>query len=112
MLEYIDDIALRRFAEGFEPDEIYEVLSVFHEIISSELFNKKELKSLKQDINDYIWMTIQLAKDGIEDLYETLDQKYGNDINSALLTECQEIQIRARQLSVFIKFSQMREIKI
>lgn len=101
MLNYIDDIALIRFAEGFEPATIRETLSAFNEIITSELLSKKELRAIKQEIYDYISMTIQLAQDEVEDLYETLEQKIPRDRipEKSLLPDCRELQKLIRQLS-------------
>jgi len=39
------------------------------------LGSKEELKRMKQDIYDYVSLTIQLAKDVIDDVYENLEQR-------------------------------------
>ncbi len=63
MLQYVDDIAIRRFAEGFEPGELCNTLSAFKKIIIAELISIKDLYNIKQDIYDYIGLTIQLAQE-------------------------------------------------
>ncbi|MCW8812018.1 MAG: hypothetical protein OQK65_00690, partial [Chlorobium sp.] len=107
MLQYIDDIAIRRFAEGFEPEELCNTLLVFKEIIITELTSTKELRNIKQDIYDYIGLTIQLAQDEIEDLYENLLQKMPRDkiAESSMLPDCKELQRKIRQLSAFYQIS-------
>lgn len=107
MIQYINDIAIRRFAEGFEPQEICDTLSVFSEIITKKLIDIKCLTNIKQDIYDYIGLTIQLAQDEIEDLYENLLKKIPRDkiSESSLLPDCKELQKMIRQLSAFYQIS-------
>ncbi len=101
MLSYVDDIVMQRFAEGFTPIAICDALSALNEIITSELFSKKELQAMKQEIYDYVSMTIQLAQDEVEDIYETLEQKIPRDKipDSSLVPDCRELQKLIRQLS-------------
>ena len=107
MLNYIDDIAIRRFAEGFEPEELSNTLSVFSDIIINELISDKDLKKIRQEIYQYIGLTIQIAQDEIEDLYENLLQKIPVDKidKSSLLPDCKELQQKIRQLSAFYQIS-------
>ncbi|MCW9096469.1 MAG: hypothetical protein OQJ93_03690, partial [Ignavibacteriaceae bacterium] len=107
MLQYIDDIAIRRFAEGFEPEELCNTLLIFKEIIIAELISIKDLSNIKQDVYDYIGLTIQLAQDEIEDLYENLLQKMPRDkiAESSMLPDCEELQRKIRQLSAFYQIS-------
>ncbi|MGK9476387.1 NAD-dependent epimerase/dehydratase family protein [Melioribacter sp. OK-6-Me] len=107
MIQYIDEIALKRFAEGFEPAEICETLSIFKKVIVNELNTKKELKKIGQDIYDHIGLTLQLAEDEVEDLYDRLIQKMPTDKISdvALLPDCKELQKLIRQLSAFYQIA-------
>jgi UDP-glucose 4-epimerase len=75
MINYVDEISIDRFSIGFEPKEIINALSVFSEIIINDLTQKKELKKLKQEVYDYIGLTIQIAQDEVEDVYENLEQQ-------------------------------------
>ena len=107
MIHYIDDIAIRRFAEGFEPQEICDTLSIFRKIIIKNLTSVDSLINIKQDIYDYVGLTIQLAQDEIEDLYENLLKKISRDkiSESSLLPDCKELQKMIRQLSAFYQIS-------
>jgi nucleoside-diphosphate-sugar epimerase len=107
MIHYIDDIAMRRFAEGFEPKEICDTLSVYSEIIIKNLLSIKALSKIKQEIYDYVGLTIQLAQDEIEDLYENLLKRMPRDkiSESSLLPDCKELQKMIRQLSAFYQIS-------
>ncbi len=75
ILKNIDDIALSRFSEGFEPAEICDALKVIERVITSNLNSRKDLQTIRKEIYHYIGMTIQLAVDEIEELYETFDKK-------------------------------------
>jgi nucleoside-diphosphate-sugar epimerase len=107
MIHYIDDIAMRRFAEGFQPEEICGTLSLFKEIIIRELIIKKELKKIEQEVYDYIGLTLQLAQDEVEDLYDKLLQKMPIEkiSESSLMPDCKELQRMIRQLSAFYQIS-------
>lgn len=75
IIKYIDDVTLRRFEDGFKPVEICNLFTIFDDIILAVLISKKHLQSLRQAINDYVTLTIQITKDEIEDVYEKLEQK-------------------------------------
>lgn len=107
MIQYIDDIALRRFAEGFLPEELGATLSVFKDIIIRELVVDPELKNMKQEVYDYVGLTLQLAQDEVEDLYDKLLQKMPKEkiSESSLLPDCKELQRMIRQLSAFYQIS-------
>jgi nucleoside-diphosphate-sugar epimerase len=107
MLKYIDDIAVRRFAEGFEPKEICNTLLVFKEVILKNLSNKKNLRQIKQELYDHIGLTIQLAQDEVEDIYEDLLKKMPSEkiSESSLLPDCKELQKMIRQLSAFYQIT-------
>lgn len=107
MIQYIDEIATRRFAEGFLPKELCETLSLYREIIISELGKRKELAKIKQEVYDYIGLTLQLAIDEVEDHYDSLIQKISIEkiAQSPFLPDCKELQRMIRQLSAFYQIS-------
>ena len=75
IIKYIGDIVLKRFENGFKPVEICNLFTIFDDIIITVLISKKHLRNLRQAINDYVTLSIQITKDEIEDLYEKLEQK-------------------------------------
>ncbi|MBZ0198912.1 MAG: hypothetical protein K8H86_03525, partial [Ignavibacteriaceae bacterium] len=107
MIKYIDDIAMKRFAEGFQPNELCKTLSVFKKIIIAEMNTNPELKKIEQVVYDYIGLTLQLAQDEVEDLYDKLLEKMPMDkfSESSLLPDCKELQQMIRQLSAFYQIS-------
>ena len=70
LINYMDDITIPRFMEGFKPREICNLLSALNEIITEEMMEIKDFKFKKQDLYDHIGITIQMAQDQVEDQYE------------------------------------------
>ena len=107
MIQYIDDIATRRFAEGFLPKELCATLSLYRETIVTELSKIKELSKIQQEVYDYIGLTLQMAIDEVEEHYDNLIKKVPADkiAQSDLLPDCKELQKMIRQLSAFYQIS-------
>jgi len=107
LLNYIDDIAIRKFAEGFEPEILCGTLKVFSDVIINHLGAFKELSKIKQEVYDNIGLSFQLAQDEIEDLYDSLVRKIPGEIlaRSANLPDCKELQRMIHQLSAFYQMA-------
>lgn len=107
LLKYIDDIAIRRFAEGFEPRILCGTLKVFSETIIHHLSAYKELSNIKQELYDNIGLSLQIAQDEVEDLYDNLVKKMPIEMisKSSLLPDCKELQKMIHQLSAFYQVS-------
>jgi nucleoside-diphosphate-sugar epimerase len=107
MLQYIDDIAIRRFSDGFLPQELCATLQVYKDIIMKSLLSMDEYKDLKIEVYDNIGLNLQLAQDEVEDLYENLIKIISIDklSESALMPDCTEIQKMIHQLSAFYQIS-------
>jgi nucleoside-diphosphate-sugar epimerase len=107
MLRYIEDIAVRKFAEGFEPEIICRTLKLFSEVIIEHLSAFKELSTKRQEVYDSIGLSLQIARDEIEDLYDNLVLKMPAEfkIRSSLILECKELQKMMYQLSAFYQVS-------
>ncbi len=107
LLKYIDDIAIRRFAEGFEPNILCGTLKVFSDTIIHHLSAYKELSNIKQELYDNIGLSLQIAQDEVEDLYDNLVKKMPIEMiaESSLLPDCKELQKMIHQLSAFYQVS-------
>lgn len=107
MLRYIEDIAVRKFAEGFEPEIICRTLKLFSEVIIEHLGAFKELSEKKQEVYDSIGLSLQIARDEVEDLYDNLVLKMPAEfkIRSSLIPECKDLQKMIHQLSAFYQVS-------
>lgn len=106
-LDYIDKIVIRRFAEGYEPVNLIEMLKVFQSEIIKQLNNYAELKEYKQNLYDNISFPFQLAEDEIEDLYDNLVLKIPEElyVRNANLPDCPELQKTIKQLSALYQVS-------
>lgn len=103
LLKYIDDIAIRRFAEGFEPNILCATLNTFSDTIINHLIAYKEFNKIKQALYDNISLSLQIAQDEVEDLYDNLVKKMPIEMisKSNLLPDCKELQKMIHQLSAF-----------
>ncbi len=107
LLKYIDDIGIRRFAEGFQPETLCKTLNLFNKHIINDLMNENDMAKYRQDIYDNVGLSIQIAQDEIEDLYDVLVNKMPveNLATSSIMPECKELQKMIRQLSAFYQVS-------
>ena len=107
MLKYIDDIAIRRFAEGFVPKELCATLQIYKDVLIENLLKEKGFRTFKQEVYDNIGLTLQLAQDEVEDLYDNLLKKMSVDsiADSSILPDCTELQRMVRQLSAFYQIA-------
>jgi len=99
---YAQVIAVRRHNEGFGLEQVRDVLTTHGEIISGALHTRPELADMKQVIYDHITLSIQLAVDGVEDAYDTLDSQSEDAVNrlggTALPTTAGELEHMVQQL--------------
>lgn len=103
LIDYIDDIVLRRFAVGFKPNEIGSLLNALNDLIVNVLVSKCGLHLMRHEIYDYVSMSVQIATDEIEDLYENLEIEHKQDEmkDSQLLLECEDLEDQIKQLAAF-----------
>lgn len=79
MINYIDDISSARFPEGFTAYEISALLEILNEVVSQDLIAVPDIKVTRQDIHDYIGITLQMAQDELDDKYEKYLQHFKSD---------------------------------
>lgn len=70
ILSYADEIARRRFEQGFGPEEINTVFREMGRLIVECLVDLPELKGYEQKIHDLVDLTVQLGMDQVEDCWE------------------------------------------
>lgn len=103
MLSYIDEIAISKINEGYDPKVLCETLKVFSRIIADQLLHNKQTRHHKQEIYDNITLPLQLARDEIEDVYENLGDKLPL-VDIPLISvkvECPELLEKIRRLCEF-----------
>ena len=104
MQKYIGEIAMKRFTVGFEAKEMTDAIATFGEVITETLLAKKELGILKQEIYDYIGLTLQLAMDEVEDVFENMDKRISKE-KLALLTKQRDAE-REKEIKSLSAFYQ------
>ena len=72
MLSLGRELALNRFKQGFEVQEVTRAVEMVGREVTTMLSSYDEMINLKQRIRDEIMMTIQLVQDEIEDSYDRL----------------------------------------
>jgi len=101
---YIRSIAIRYYNTGIGKDELINLIETISEVVTKDLREKNKFTSKKQDIYDYVGMTLQLAIDEVENtfdnitrslVYEPMDKKKG-------LTE-RDTEKEVKQLSAFFQ---------
>jgi hypothetical protein len=73
MLRHIDELILEKFTDGAGPQEVVSVLNLIDQTVTEELHSHNELARIKQNIYDLVTLTLQLARDEVEDMYENLE---------------------------------------
>lgn len=102
MQKYIEGIALKRFNQKFELEEVVAALTIFRDIIMDYLSEVITMDNLKQEIYDCIGLTMQLAIDAMEDAYEELRIKQAKErIKLPSRKEEKERQQEIKSLSAF-----------
>lgn len=71
LLQYIRQLAQRRFAGGFPPSEVCDALLVVSEITVEELLYKPAVEPYKDSVRDSINLSLALAIDGVQDIYDS-----------------------------------------
>ncbi len=72
ILEYGQNLAEARFAEGFESTEVINAIQVTADVIVKKLLTLPDLKGMEQRIHDEVMMTLQMVIESFEDRYEQL----------------------------------------
>jgi nucleoside-diphosphate-sugar epimerase len=75
MLDYMGELARRRFEMGFPPGEVREALSVVNQVLLDELRKRPETHDLQETVRHRVTMTLQLAMDELEDSYDLFLRK-------------------------------------
>jgi NADP-reducing hydrogenase subunit HndD len=96
MINYINDIALARYNSGITAKEMSDTFSLFNDLITTQLLSEKEYKFTRQELYDYIKLTLQLAQDEIEEKFEYFIQK--NEVES--ITEIVKLKIDGLEVKV------------
>jgi nucleoside-diphosphate-sugar epimerase len=75
MIKYIDNVAIEIFSMGLNAEDFNGALDTMDKLIADNLKNSKSFQKFRQEIHDYIHLSVQLARDEVEDIYENLEAK-------------------------------------
>jgi nucleoside-diphosphate-sugar epimerase len=99
LMDYVRDLSHMRFNEGFSREEICNALAEIGKIVRAKLNAEPVLKRLKQNIHDYITITIQLTIDEVEDAYEQFEKEAA----VARVAEVEAIESRISEMETFYR---------
>jgi nucleoside-diphosphate-sugar epimerase len=86
-----------RFSEGFKSREVCMAILDAGKIVISRLLKEPELKGMEELIHDYIFLTIQLTVDEVENAFEKLDRK----MFAAKVPQRSDIEDQLKELATF-----------
>jgi nucleoside-diphosphate-sugar epimerase len=69
---FVQQVAHRRYIEGFNINEVKDLIFFTGKTMEAFLLEKPELKDFRQRVEDYIVLTAQYAIDELEDTYDVL----------------------------------------
>jgi nucleoside-diphosphate-sugar epimerase len=102
---YAREIAFKRYIDGFEAQEVKDLMFLIGKIMKESLLKRPELKGSKRQVDDYIILTSQLAADEFEDAYEILENQPPEHMDSikdiAQLISIENLKRIVRQLEDF-----------
>jgi len=79
LLNYVHDLARRRFDSGFPPAEVCDALLAASAVTVEKLLYKPRLNDFRQSVRDWIALSIALAIDGVQDAYDEFIRAVGSD---------------------------------
>ena len=69
---YCDDIARRRFAQGFSADEVVQIIQLKHDSCVRVLLNDPRVRGLEDALHETVDMTFRLGIDQVQDTFDEL----------------------------------------
>ncbi len=74
---FVQQVANRRYIEGFNVNEVKDLILFTGKTMEAFLLERPELKGFKQRVEDYIVLTARYAVDELEDTYDALKEILG-----------------------------------
>ncbi len=99
---YAQEMAYKRYIEGFTAKEVRELWLLIGKTMKESLLTRPELRGSKQRVDDYIILTSQLAADEFEDTFEILEDHPAEQVDAMKdfeqLTSIENLKKIVRQL--------------
>ena len=86
ILNYVDDIVMERFAAGFTAQDLHQAHDMINNEIVEALYTDDETKKMQLYIHDYVEISMQLARDYMEEIFENLEKKIQSDKRSSSIS--------------------------
>lgn len=110
ILDYIEELVPHRAEEAFEAAEMKRYLSALHDMMVTYAREDERLEGRDEDIHLHITMTLQLAKDHVEHIFEQLEEQaaeeepaFEREDHEALLRPMEDLEELLDQLNVFYR---------
>jgi len=98
---YAQVIAYKRYMEGFEANEVKNLMLLIGRTMKEYLLSRPELKNSNRQVEDYVILTSQLTADEFEDAYEIFEEQSPEQqppANVAQLTSIENLKRILRRL--------------
>jgi len=98
---YAQVIAYKRYMEGFEANEVKNLMLLIGRTMKEYLLSRPELKNSNRQVEDYVVLTSQLTADEFEDAYEIFEEQSPEQqppANVAQLTSIENLKRILRRL--------------
>lgn len=86
IINYIDDVVVERFAAGFTAPDLFIAIDLIAEEVVKALQLDEKTKKMQLYIHDYIEISMQLARDYVEEIFENLEKKIPPEKRSASIS--------------------------
>lgn len=86
IINYVDDVVVERFAAGFTAPNMHIALDLITEEAVMFLSGDDKTRKMQLYIHDYIEISMQLARDYIEEVFEDLEKKIPPEKRSASIS--------------------------
>ena len=75
IINYIDDVVVERFAAGFKASDMHVSIDLITSEVVHSLSVDEQTKKMQLYIHDYIEISMQIARDYVEEVFENLEKK-------------------------------------
>lgn len=75
IIKYIDDVVTERFAAGFSIRDMHAALGMINDEVTAFLYEEDPAKKMQLYVHDYIEISMQLAMDYVDEIFEDLEEK-------------------------------------
>ena len=86
IIKYVDDVVVERFAAGFTAADMNVAIDLINTEVVASLFADDHTRKMQLYIHDYIEISMQVARDYVEEIFEDLEKKISPEKRSASIS--------------------------